>query len=123
MEAEPPDTLFILDLATKKMARSKMKAVRATVAANPDMQLLKQVIAISRTWASRPKMAATPARPKATICRTRAYVSHFTTTVGIWRAVLSPTKALMLSSYPTVALEHETLPEISEQYPKVPNVM
>lgn len=89
-------------------------------------------------------MAATPARPKATICRTRAYVSHFTTTVGIWRAVLSPTKALMstharegkcqyecykglevdlLSSYPTVALEHETVPEISEQYPKVPNVM
>jgi hypothetical protein len=48
MEAEPPETLFILDLATKKMARSKMKAVRATVAANPVMQLLKHVIAISR---------------------------------------------------------------------------
>jgi hypothetical protein len=49
MEAEPPETLFILDLAMKKMAMSKMKAARATKAPNPDMQLLKQVMDISRT--------------------------------------------------------------------------
>jgi hypothetical protein len=49
MEAEPPETLFILDLATKNMAMSKMNATRATVAPKPDMQLLKQVMDISRT--------------------------------------------------------------------------
>ena len=49
IEAEPPFTELMRDLATKKNARSKMKARRATVAPKPEMQVLKHDIDISRT--------------------------------------------------------------------------
>jgi len=75
-DAEPPWTALILVLAIRKNATSKMKAMKATVAAKPDMQVLKHVMDISRTWASRPNIADIPERPRATICRTKAYVSH-----------------------------------------------
>ena len=72
-----------------------MKASRATVAANPEMQLLQHVMAISRTWASKPNTAEPAARTRATMWRTRAYVIHFTTALGICTGSLFPTKALI----------------------------
>lgn len=40
-------------------------------------------------------MAAIAARPNATMCNTRAYVIHFTTTSGIWMGKSLPTSLLM----------------------------
>ena len=56
----------------KKKARSKMNASRVMAAPTPEVQVEKQVMENSRTWARRPKKEAAAANARATICRTRA---------------------------------------------------
>jgi len=56
----------------KKRVISKMKAMNATAAANPETQELQHVIDISRTWAKRPKRAEPAERMRATMCKTSA---------------------------------------------------
>ena len=72
MVALPPLTSLMRPFATKKKARSKMNAIRVTAAPRPEMQVEKQVIENSLTWARRPKKAEMAARTRATMCRTRA---------------------------------------------------
>jgi hypothetical protein len=72
MVALPPWTELMRDFAKKKKTMSKTKARRATDAPTPEMQVERQDMENSRTWARRPKMAEMPARIKATRCRTRA---------------------------------------------------
>ena len=94
IEALPP-ALFILAFVKKKSARSKMKAIIATAAAKPEMQVLQHVIDISRICARRPNTADPAAKMSATMWRTRQYVIHLTTTLGIWIFVSFPSKVLM----------------------------
>jgi hypothetical protein len=58
-------------LATKKRTMSKMNAMNATAAANPEMRELQHVMDISRTWARRPKTAEAAERIRATMCKKR----------------------------------------------------
>lgn len=94
IEALPP-ALFILAFVRKKSAMSKMKAIIATAAAKPDIQVLQHVMDISRTCARRPKTADPAAKTSATMWRTRQYVIHLTTTLGISILVVFPSKVLM----------------------------
>lgn len=94
IEALPP-ALFILALVRKKRAMSKMKAIIATAAAKPDMQVLQHVMDISRICARRPKTADPAAKTSATMWRTRQYVIHLTTTLGSCILELFPSRALM----------------------------
>ena len=80
MDACPPLTLLRRDLARKKKTRSKMKARRVTLAPKPEIHVLRQEPANSDKCARSPKMAEPAAKQSATIWRTRAYVTHFTTT-------------------------------------------
>jgi hypothetical protein len=72
MVALPPWTELRRDFTKKKRTMSKTKARRATNAPVPEMQVERQDMENSRTWARRPKTAEAAARTKATICRTRA---------------------------------------------------
>jgi hypothetical protein len=72
MAALPPLTALRRDFTTKKKARSKTKARRVMAAPTPEMQVERQDIENSRTWARRPKKAETVAKIRATRCRTRA---------------------------------------------------
>jgi hypothetical protein len=56
----------------KKKARSKMNASRVMTAPRPEMQVEKQDMENSLTWARRPKRAEMEARMRATTCRKRA---------------------------------------------------
>lgn len=96
--ADPPWTLLIRDLAAKKKARSNTKAVSVMAAAAPEKQVEQQAMLISRTCARRPKTAETAARPSATTCNTRAYVSHFTAISGISTGKVFP-RSLFGSDY------------------------
>jgi hypothetical protein len=71
------------DLTMKKKMRSKMKARRTIEAPIPEEQEDNVVMDSSRTWARRPKKAARAAKPRPTMCSTRIYVIHLTTTEGI----------------------------------------
>lgn len=72
MDALAPSIAFIRAFARKKKAMSKMKASMAMAAAKPLTQELQQVMAISRTWARRPKTEEMAARTRATAWRTSA---------------------------------------------------
>jgi hypothetical protein len=131
------------DLAMKKNARSNMNAIKAIAAAKPEMQVEQQAMDISRTWASSPNTAEMAERMRATTWRKSAYVSHLTTTSGIFIGKSFPTRALMsetqtlvyiekehfgvislLSSYPICGdVQLVFCPAISRQYPRVPNVI
>ena len=95
MEALPPLTELMRDFTVKKKARSKMKATKAMAAAIPEKQVEQYAIDISLTCARRPNTAETAAAINAMTCKKRAYVSHLTTTWGIWaNLMLFPSKAL-----------------------------
>jgi hypothetical protein len=72
MVALPPLTELRRDFATKKKARSKTNASRVTAAPTPDMQVERQDMENSLTWARRPRREEMAARTRATMCRKRA---------------------------------------------------
>jgi hypothetical protein len=72
MVALPPLTELRRDFARKKKTRSKTNARRVTAAPMPEMQVDKQDMENSLTWARRPRIEEMAARIRATTCRKRA---------------------------------------------------
>jgi hypothetical protein len=67
-----PLTELMRDFARKKKVRSKMNASRVTTAPRPEMQVERQDMENSLTWARRPKTEEMEARIRATTCRKSA---------------------------------------------------